>query len=97
MQWPLLLLLTVSASPEPPGAPESLPVSKQEQGLSEEVEDAHRGLRGLKNDMLGLELFLRDKKEHKELCPEIEWAQPSLEEYKKEPKSHLPEDCKKEE
>ena len=93
----LLLLLTVAASPEPPVAPVSAPPAEQEQGPSEEIGDAHDGIKDLKNDMLCLEFYLKDRKDHKEFCPEIEWEQPSIEEYKKDPKSHLPEGCKKEE
>ena len=97
MRWPLLFLLTVTASPEPPVVPVSDPVVIEAQGLSEEVDDAHKGLKGLKNDMLCLELYLQDKKDHKEFCPRAEWEQPSLEEYKKDPRSHLPEGCKEKE
>ena len=49
----------------------------------------------LKNDMLALELFLQDKKDHKNHCPKIKWKQPTIEVYKKKPKSYLPENCKK--
>jgi len=94
MRWPLLFLLTVTASPESPAIPVSYPAAVEVQGLSEEVGDAHKGLKGLKNDMLCLELYLQDRKDHKEFCPEIEWEQPSMEVYKKDPRSHLPEDCK---
>ena len=97
MRWPLLFLLTVTASPEPPVVPVSDPIPAEEQGLPEEVEDAHKGLKGLKNDMLCLELYLKDRKDHKEFCPGIKWEQPSLEEYKKDPRSHLPEGCKEKE
>ena len=47
--------------------------------------------------MLGLEFFLRDKKDYKKHCPQIKWEQPSLDEYKKDLKSYLPEGCKVEE
>ncbi len=50
----------------------------------------------VKNNMCALEFFLQDKKDHKELCPEIKWEQPKLEKYKKDPKSYLPEECKEE-
>jgi hypothetical protein len=49
----------------------------------------------LKRDMIALELFLQDKKDHPEICPEIEWKQPKISVYKKELKSQLPEGCKK--
>ena len=48
----------------------------------------------LERSARALELYLQDKKEHKKHCPEIEWDQPSLDEYKANLKSHLPEDCK---
>ena len=51
----------------------------------------------IKNNMCALEYFLQDKKDHKELCPEIKWEQPKLEKYKKDPKSHLPKECKEDE
>ena len=44
----LLLLLTVAASPEPPVAPVSDPPAVEEQAPSEEIGDAHDGLKGLK-------------------------------------------------
>jgi hypothetical protein len=49
----------------------------------------------LKNDMIALELFLQDKKDHTETCPKISWKQPKIDVYKKELKSQLPEGCKK--
>jgi len=36
---------------------------------------------------------LRDRKEHKEFCSHLEWEQPKLEVYKKDPKSYLPNGC----
>ena len=48
----------------------------------------------LKNDMIALELFLQDKKDHADLCPKISWTQPAIDTYKKELKSQLPEGCK---
>ena len=49
----------------------------------------------LKRDMVALELFLQDQKDHKEQCPELKWDQPEIDIYKKELKSQLPEGCKK--
>jgi len=49
----------------------------------------------LKNDMIALELFLQDKKDHVDLCPKISWTQPDINTYKKELKSQLPKGCKK--
>ena len=48
----------------------------------------------LKQKLLGLEYYLRDKKDHEELCSEIPWEQPALEVYQQQPKSYLPENCK---
>tara|TARA_R110002073_G_scaffold76400_1_gene185596 strand:+ start:455 stop:670 length:216 start_codon:yes stop_codon:yes gene_type:complete len=48
----------------------------------------------LKRDMIALELFLQDKKDHTEYCPKISWEQPTIDVYKKELKSQLPEGCK---
>jgi len=49
----------------------------------------------LEIDATALELFLQDKKDHKENCSHIAWEQPSLSEYKKTLKTQLPENCKK--
>ena len=49
----------------------------------------------LKRDMIALELFLKDKEDKKENCPNLEWEQPDISVYKKELKSQLPEECKK--
>ena len=51
----------------------------------------------VKNNMCALEFFLQDKEDHKKYCPKLKWEQPKLEKYKKDPKSYLPEECKKEE
>ena len=48
----------------------------------------------IKNNLLALEFFLSDKKSHDKFCPNIEWDQPSIEVYKKKPKSYLPDECK---
>ena len=50
----------------------------------------------LKRDMVALEIFLQDREDHKEFCPQVEWEQPDIEVYKKELKSQLPEGCKNE-
>ena len=46
--------------------------------------------------LIYLELYLKDKKEYKTYCPYVAWEQPSLEIYKEDPKSYLPEECKEE-
>ena len=65
----------------------------EEHSPSDSAEQCQKAAEALKNKMLGLEFFLKDKKGHKELCPKLEWSQPSLEEYRKDPKSYLPESC----
>ena len=47
----------------------------------------------LKRDMVALELFLKDKEDHKEHCPKLKWIQPDIEVYKETLKSQLPEGC----
>ena len=37
----------------------------------------------LKRDMIALELFLKDKEDKKENCPNLEWEQPDISVYKK--------------
>jgi len=49
----------------------------------------------LKKDMRALEFFLQDKEDKKKHCPKLKWKQPTIEVYKKEPKSYLPKNCKK--
>ena len=49
----------------------------------------------LKRDMMALELFLKDKEDKKEHCPQLKWEQPDISVYKETLKSQLPEDCKK--
>jgi len=49
----------------------------------------------LKRDMIALELFLKDKEDKKEYCPNLKWEQPDISVYKETLKSQLPEDCKK--
>ena len=50
----------------------------------------------LKRDMIALELFLKDKEDKKEHCPNIKWEQPDISVYKETLKSQLPEECKEE-
>ena len=52
-------------------------------------------LSDLERDAKALELYLQDKKDHKEHCPDLKWKQPKIETYKKELKSQLPKGCKK--
>jgi len=48
----------------------------------------------MKNDVKALEFFLQDRKDKEEFCPKLKWEQPKIEEYKKDPKSFLPKECK---
>ena len=49
----------------------------------------------LKRDMKALELFLQDKSDKAEFCPNLKWNQPDIKVYRKDLKSQLPEACKK--
>lgn len=53
-----------------------------------------KDLKDIERDTKALVFYLQDKKDHKDHCPEIDWKQPPLTTYKKEPKSYLPKDCK---
>ena len=48
----------------------------------------------LKKSAHALELYLQDKKDYKNYCPQINWDQPPLDEYRKDLRSHLPKGCK---
>jgi len=47
-----------------------------------------------KRDARALELYLSDRKDHKEHCPKKQWEQPPLSKYKETLISHLPNNCK---
>ena len=96
MRWAFLLIFAVAYAQDVPEPPESPPQEKENQDSGEMLEDCQKGVEGLKNDVLGLEFFLQDRKDYKTYCPYTKWEQPKLEEYKKEPKSYLPKDCKTE-
>lgn len=87
----LLIILQANA---PVNAPVMEPKDEEVYPPSQAIEDCEEGVKGLMEGVVGLEFFLKDKKAKKENCPSIVWEQPSLEEYKKEPKSYLPESCK---
>ncbi len=55
--------------------------------LAEDLSDVER-------DDRALELYIQDKQDHKDHCPDIEWDQPSLDIYKSTLESQLPEGCK---
>ena len=49
----------------------------------------------LERDAKALELYLQDKKDHKEHCSNVQWEQPGMAVYKKKLESQLPKGCKK--
>ena len=61
----------------------------------EDVKEAYENVHSLRDSMAGLEFYMKDSFLKEERCPDIEWEQPDIEVYKKEPKSHLPEVCTK--
>jgi len=93
----LFLMTSTAASPEATEALVSDERAQQDTAPAEEVGDCQDGVEDLKSSILGLEFYLRDKKNHKEFCLHIKWEQPKLETYKKNPKSYLPSGCVPEE
>ena len=71
---------------EPRNTRRVLYIEQGEGTPQDEVED-------LKKDILGLEFYIRDKKNYKTHCSHIKWEQPSIKIYKKDPKSYLPDGC----
>ena len=51
-------------------------------------------LSDIQRDARALELYLQDRHDHQEHCPEIRWEQPKLDVYKEQLQSQLPEECK---
>ena len=47
----------------------------------------------IERDARALELYLQDKKDHEDHCPNVEWDQPTLSVYKETLVSHLPDGC----
>ena len=94
MTFPLALILIVLQANAPGNAPLIDPKPEDEPTPSEQVEECEEGVKGLMEGVKGLEFYLRDKKHKSVYCPFIEWEQPTLDEYKKNPKSYLPESCK---
>lgn len=72
-------------APEAVVIPESTPKSEQ----------CRDGLKDLRRSADGLEWFLLDKKVYRDICPEIDWEQPDIDEYRNEPRSYLPPECKR--
>ncbi len=91
----LWLSIALYATPvQPADNPVDEPAPIEEAAPSEDIDDCKDGVKDLKNDVLGLEFFLQDKKDYKTYCPYEVWSQPKLEVYKKKPMSYLPKNCK---
>jgi len=90
---PIFFFLLLATSPVEDTAGSSPQEDTQEDSASDKCKDKAEAL---KNDMMGLEFFLQDKKDYKTYCPYNKWKQPALVTYKKEPKSYLPKGCKAE-
>jgi hypothetical protein len=56
-----------------------------------DAEQLKSDLSDMERDALALELYLQDKQDHTDYCPQISWEQPPLRETLR---SHLPEGCK---
>jgi len=89
MVWLLVPYLIAAEGPD-----YSQQMIEVSQDSGDEVDDCKDNVKMLKNRMLGLQFFLEDKKEYKENCPKAKWKQPTLEEYRKKPRSYLPKECK---
>jgi len=92
----LLLAPTSVASYGPSDVFVSFSDNAEEEPAPKEPTDCEKASKNLKNDIVGLEMFLQDKSDHKTFCPYSKWLQPPLKEYKKKPKSYLPKGCKAE-
>lgn len=91
MKWLLAPMIGVTTIFPP--YPVEDPAPQEQHDSADDVEDCQKGVKELKNGVLGLELFLQDKTDHRIYCPRLVWKQPALATYKKEPKSYLPEKC----
>ncbi len=92
MNYIKIFLLLTLLSLRPLEGPREGPIEKPTPTSPNEVEECEEGVRDLLDDVRGLEFYLRDKKHRKKHCPD--WKQPRLEEYKKDPRSYLPDGCK---
>jgi len=61
---------------------------------SDTLDTVYVDLSQAKRDARALELYLSDRKDHKEHCPKKQWEQPPLSKYKETLISHLPNNCK---
>jgi hypothetical protein len=100
IRMPIIFLMLLAPTSVSSYAPSDMLVSHsvntEEEPAPEEPTDCEKASKDLKKDIAGLEMFLQDKSDHKMFCPYIKWVQPQLKEYKKDPKSRLPKDCKAE-
>lgn len=64
-------------------------------GASIALAYAESDMSELERDARALELYLQDRQDHKNFCPQFNWDQPSLDDYKRDLRSHLPGGCKK--
>ena len=100
MRMPFIFLMLLAPTSVASYAPSDVFVSHsdntEEEPAPEEPTDCEKASKDLKNDIAGLEMFLQDKSDHRMFCPRLQWDQPSLKEYKKDPKSRLPKKCKEE-
>jgi hypothetical protein len=96
MTWRVLLLALIAANAQEDteGVVDEV---VEEQNSDGSMQQQEQNVKDLKSCIEGLEFFLQDKKDYEKYCPKEEWTQPSLGEYKEDPKSHLPEGCKPEE
>ena len=94
MHWIVLPIMLQASDVVPLEAPIRDSAPTEVSTPSQEMEDCKEGVKSLRDDFKGLELYLQDKKDHKDHCPGIKWTQPELDKYKEEPKSYLPETCK---
>jgi len=90
---PIFFFLLLGSTPIEDSSGESYQEETHEDSSSDKCKDKAESL---KNDMMGLEFFLQDKKDYKTHCSYKNWKQPALLTYKKEPKSYLPKGCKAE-
>ena len=93
MHWIVLPIMLQASDVTSLEAPISDPIPTQVAAPTQEMEDCKEGVKSLRDDFKGLELYLQDKKDHKDHCPGIKWTQPELDKYKEEPKSYLPDKC----
>ena len=100
MRMPFIFLMLLAPTSVASYAPSDMLVSHsvntEEEPAPEEPTDCEKASKNLKSDIAGLEMFLQDKSDHKTFCPYLKWEQPPLKDYKKNPKSKLPKECKAE-